>query len=56
MQFTDHMNLKKKEDQSADASVLLRTKCSQEEIRRHNVEQRLKERLPRDCSTWGSVP
>ena len=34
IQFTDHMTLKKKEDQNVDASVLLRrgTKYSQEKI------------------------
>jgi hypothetical protein len=36
VQFTDHMKLNKKEDQSVGASVLLkrRTKCSQEKIQR----------------------
>jgi hypothetical protein len=48
------MKLKKKEDQSVGDSVLLRrTKYSQEQIWRSSVEQRLKERLPRDCPTWG---
>ena len=48
MQFTDHMKLKKKEDQSVDASVLLRRgkKYSREEILRQSVEQRLKKRPP----------
>jgi hypothetical protein len=48
----------KKEDQSVDASVLLRrgTKYSWEEIRRQSVEQRLKERPSRDCPTWESIP
>jgi hypothetical protein len=47
-----------KEDQSVDISVLLRggTKYSQEEIWRQSVKQRLKERLSRDCPTWGSIP
>ena len=51
IQFTDHMNLKKKEDQSVDASVLLRrgTKYSRKVKWRHSVEQRLKERPSRDC-------
>ena len=31
-------------------------KCSQEEIWRQSVEQRLKERPSRDCPTWGSIP
>jgi hypothetical protein len=46
------MKLKKKDDQSVDASVLLRrggAKYSQEEIWRQSVEQRLKKRLSRDC-------
>jgi hypothetical protein len=40
IQFTDHMRLKKKEDQSVDASVLLKrgNKYSQEEIQRQSVE------------------
>jgi hypothetical protein len=52
------MKLKKKGDQSVDASVLLRrgTKYSQEEIWRQHVEQRLRERPSRDCPTWGSIP
>jgi hypothetical protein len=43
------MKLKKKEDQSMDTLVLLRrgTKYSWEEIQRHSVEQRLKERSSR---------
>jgi hypothetical protein len=45
------MKLKKKEDQSVDASVLLRrgTKYSRKVKWRHSVEQRLKERPSRDC-------
>ena len=31
-------------------------KCSQEEIWRQSVEQRLKERPSRDCPTLGSIP
>jgi hypothetical protein len=40
------------------ASVLLRrrTKYSPEQIRRQCVDQRLKERPPRDYPTWGSIP
>ena len=34
IQFPDHRKLKKKEDQSLDASVLLGTKYSREEIQR----------------------
>jgi hypothetical protein len=57
IQFTDYMKLKKKEDQSVGASVLLRaTKYSQEQIWRQSVEQRLKERPSRDCPTWASIP
>jgi hypothetical protein len=42
IQFTDHMKLKKKEDQSVDASVLLRKGNKiWEEIQRQSVEQRL---------------
>jgi hypothetical protein len=44
------MKLKKKEDQNVDASVLLRR-----ENKRQSVQQRLKERLSRDCPTWGSI-
>jgi hypothetical protein len=47
------MKLKKKEDQSVDASVLLRRETK---IWRQSVEQRLKERPPRNCPTWGSIP
>jgi hypothetical protein len=45
------MKLKKKEDQSVGASVLLRrgNKILKEEIQRQSVEQRLKERPSRDC-------
>jgi hypothetical protein len=52
------MKHKKKEDQSVDAPVLLRTgnKYSQEEIWRKGVEQRLKERPTKDCPTCGSIP
>jgi hypothetical protein len=59
IQFTDHMKLKKKEDQSAHALVLLRErriKYSREQIWRQSAEQRLKERLSRDCPTWGFIP
>ena len=43
IQFTDHMKLKKKEDQSVGASVLLRkgNKTLMGKIWRQNVEQRL---------------
>jgi hypothetical protein len=51
------MKLKKNEDQSVDASVLLKrgTKYSREEIQRKSVEQRLKEKPSRDCPTWESL-
>jgi hypothetical protein len=41
IQFTDHMKLKKKEDQSVGASILLRrgTKYSQKQIWRQSVEK-----------------
>jgi hypothetical protein len=48
------MKLKKKEDQSVDASFgpsLKGEKYSQEEIWRQTVEQRLKERPSSDCLT-----
>jgi hypothetical protein len=52
------MKLKKKEDQSVSAAVLLRRgrKYSQEEIWKQSVEQRLKERRSRDCPTWEFIP
>jgi len=55
--FTDHMKLKK-EEQIVDTSVLLRsrTKYSLEEMQGQRMEQRQKERPPRDCPTWGSIP
>ena len=61
LQFTDHRKLKKKEDQSVcvwgGALVPQRkgTKCSQEQLWRQSVEQRLKESIPRDCPTWGFI-
>ena len=51
IQFTDHMKLKKKEDQSVDASVLLRRGNKIQEVWRHIVEQRLKEKPSRGCPT-----
>jgi hypothetical protein len=52
------MKLKKKKNQSVDASALLRggNEYLQEEIWKQTVEQRLKEMPPRDCSSWGSIP
>ena len=53
IQFIDHMKLKKKEDQNVATSAILvgGTKYLQE-TQRQSVEQRLKERSPRDCPTW----
>jgi hypothetical protein len=58
IQFTDHMYLKRKEDQNVDASVLPRrkNKNSREEIWRQSVGQRLKERPSQDYHTCGSIP
>jgi len=52
------MKLKKKEDRSVDASVLLRrgNKILRGEIQGPSVEQRLKQRPSRDCPTWGTIP
>jgi hypothetical protein len=52
------MKLKKKEDKvwitwfSLDAE----SKYPWEEIQRKGVEEKLKERPSRDCTTWGSIP
>jgi hypothetical protein len=56
--FTDQMKPKKKEDQSVDASVLIRrgNKILTGKIWRQSVEQRLKERPSRECCTWRSIP
>jgi hypothetical protein len=58
IQFTDYMKLKTKENQSVQASVLLRrgNKYLREERRSQGVEQRQKERPSRDYPTWGSIP
>jgi hypothetical protein len=50
--------IKKKEDQSVDASVLLRigNEILMGGNMEQSVEQRLKERPSRDCSTRGSIP
>jgi hypothetical protein len=52
------MKLNKKEDESVFASIHLKriTKFSQKQIWRESVEQRLKERPPRDYPTWGFIP
>jgi hypothetical protein len=52
------MKLKKKEDQSVDASVLFRrgNKILRGEIWRQSIEQTQKERSSRDYPTWGSIP
>jgi hypothetical protein len=48
----------KKKEQTVDASVLLRkgNKILKGVNTEKSVEQRLKERPSRDCSTWGSIP
>jgi hypothetical protein len=51
----EHMKLKKKEDQSVGASVLLR-KGNREQIGRQSTEQGLKESPSRDCPIWGFIP
>jgi hypothetical protein len=58
IQFTDHVKLKKKEDQSVDTKSFLEggTKYPWEELQRQSVEQRVKDRPSRDCPTWGSIP
>ena len=53
IQFTDHMKLKKKEDQSVGALVLLRKGNKILTEKMQSVEQRLKERPSGDCPTWG---
>jgi hypothetical protein len=52
------MKLKKKEGGNVDASVLLRSgnKILMGGNMKKMVGQRLKERLSRDCPTWGSIP
>jgi hypothetical protein len=52
------MKLKKKEDQSVDNSILLRSgkKYPWKELQRQSLEQRLKERPSRDCHTCRSIP
>jgi hypothetical protein len=57
IQFTKHMKLKKKEDQSVDTLILLRrgNKIPMEGVIQSS-EQRLKEGPSRDCPTWGSIP
>jgi hypothetical protein len=57
MQFTDNMKLKKKEDQSVGASLLLRRgnkilKGANTKIQCGETE----ERTSRDCLTWRSIP
>ena len=49
----------KKEEQSVDASVLLRRGSkifTGANMWRQSVGQILKERLSRDCPTWGFIP
>jgi hypothetical protein len=57
IQFTDHMKLKKKEDQRVDTSVFLEGGNKiWDEVWRQSVEQRLKEGPSRDCPTWEFIP
>jgi hypothetical protein len=57
IQFTDHMKLKKKEDESLDVSFLEgESKYPLEEVQRQSVQQKLKERPPRNCPNWISIP
>jgi hypothetical protein len=56
VQLTDHMKFKKKENQSVEASILGRENKILTGGNTKGVEQRLKERSFRDCSTWGSIP
>jgi hypothetical protein len=55
IEFSNHMKLKKNEDQSVDTSILLRrgTKNPWKKLQRKSVEQRLKEWPSRDCQ--GSI-
>ena len=54
LQFTDHMKLKKKEDQSVDASVLLRR--GNKILIGGNLERKsgaeTEGKASRDCPTW----
>jgi hypothetical protein len=52
------MKLMKKEDQVWITRSFLeaKTKYPWEEIQKYSVEQRLKEKLSRDCPTGGSIP
>jgi hypothetical protein len=44
IQFTNHMKLKRKEDQSVDSSIVLRrTKYPWKKLQRQSVEQKLTE-------------
>ena len=56
IKFTDHMKLKKKEDQNMGLLVLLRRgNKMREQIWRYRVEEKLKERPSRECPIWGSI-
>jgi hypothetical protein len=57
-QFTDHMKIKKKEDQSVDTSVLLRkgSKILTEANTETKRGAETKERPSIDCPTWESSP
>jgi hypothetical protein len=43
-------------DLNTEETEKSRSKDSQEQIWRQSVEQRLKERLSRDCPTWRYIP
>jgi hypothetical protein len=57
IQFAKHMELKKKEDQSVDASILLSSgnKIPMEGVTETKCGAEMKEKPSRDCPTWGSI-
>jgi hypothetical protein len=54
IQVIDYMNVKKKEDKSVGASVLLKRGTKHRSKYRDNVEQRLKEKPSREWPQWRS--
>ena len=58
IQFAKYMKLKKKKDQSADASILLRrgNKMPMEGVTETKFGAETMEGPSRDCSTLGSIP
>jgi len=57
IQSIEYMKPKKNDNQSVDASVLLRRgnkNIHRKKYADKNLEYRLKERTSRDCCTWGS--